>query len=549
MQIKNIKWRPLAYIAVFFAIAWGGLSTTLTDDFEMAKNLEIYSNVYKELNTYYADEVDPEKLMTSGMDAMLRSLDPYTVYIPADEVAEFRSSLAGHYGGVGASIIRRSDYVEILEIYKGGAAAKAGLRAGDLVVGADGQPMKGRTTQEVSSVMRGIPGTEVSIEVQRKESKETIKKILTRQEIQVPCVPYAGIVDGNIAYIVLTSFSENAGEYVAEALKTLNRGTKIEGIILDLRGNSGGLLTEAVSVANVFIPQGEVIVQIKGKDKAKHQTFRTQNIPVDIESPLVVLIDNTSASASEIVAGAIQDLDRGVILGERSFGKGLVQNTRDLSHGAKLKLTTARYYVPSGRCIQSSKYKDGVPVPIADSLRTAFETQGGRTVYDGGGIAPDIPTVWMNFKSIQNSLKQQLLFFDFATQYRTKHENIPAAEVFALKDQDFEDFILFLKDKDYSFSTNTEQALASFEKIVRKETYEEAIEEDLLQLKELISSNKEAILRANKERILQLLQQEVVTRYYYEEGMLENNSSMDKDIQKSAALIKSGIDYQKILQN
>ena len=545
-RTKKVWKRRLGYALGFFGLAWVGVATTMTDDFEIAKNLEIYSNLYRELNTYYVGDIDSKKLMESGMKAMLSSLDPYTTYIPAEEVARFKSFLSGNYGGVGAFVTRRSDYVEIVEVHRGGAAAESGLRAGDLVLAADGQSMKGKSIQELVTIMRGIPGTEVNVEVER--AGKRIQSVLTRKEIQVPSVPYKALLDSDIAYIVLSSFSEKSAQELANALSDFKRETKITGVILDLRGNLGGLLSQAIEVANVFLNKGEMIVQVKGKNKAENQALYTTNIPVDAEVPLVVLIDSHSASASEIVAGAIQDLDRGVILGSRSFGKGLVQSTRDLSHGAKLKLTVARYYVPSGRCIQSSKYQDGKPVQLVDSLQVAFKTKAGRTVYGGGGILPDVESEWLSFKAVENSLTEQFLLFDFATQYHLQHDTIDAPEVFQLKDEDFEDFIAFIKNKEYNFSTDTESALKFLSSTAKKEAYAVAIKDEMAELDRLMDDHKERLLRRYKERILQLLQKEITQRYYFREGGINNNMRMDKDIQKARELIRNRTDYQKILQ-
>ncbi|BDS12571.1 S41 family peptidase [Aureispira anguillae] len=523
-----------------------GISTEL-NDFEIAKNLEIFSNIYRELNTFYVDEVDPEYLMETGVNAMLNSLDPYTTYIPADEVAQFRSTITGKYGGVGASIIRGEDHVIISLPYEGGPAQRAGLQVGDKMLEIDGQNVIGASMQEVSNKMRGQANSSVTIKIARTGSSEPLAFTLKREEIKVNNTPYYGMLEGDLAYIVLNSFSENAGKNVAKALTELKESNTVKGVVLDLRGNTGGLLTEAVNVANVFLDKGSMVVQIKGRDKEGQQVFRTLNNPVDNEIPVCVLIDKRSASASEIVAGAIQDLDRGVIVGQRSYGKGLVQNTRNLSFGAKIKLTTARYYIPSGRCIQALHYKNGKPKQIVDSVRTPYETMGGRLVYDGGGINPDVVVDNLSFLKIMKSFQKNLYLFDFATAYQLKHKTIAKPSEFRLTDQDFEDFLTFLNQKGYTYQTEAEKLLVALEKSAKKETYSEALNNELEDIKEVLSSSRQGELVKQKDRILNTLQRLIVARYYFERGALETASDLDAELQQARQLLTNSATYEKIL--
>jgi carboxyl-terminal processing protease len=532
---------------LLLALVAGGLIGISTEynDFEIAKNLELFSNIFRELNTHYVDEVDPEKLMETGVKAMLKSLDPYTTYIPADEVAQFNSTITGRYGGLGVSVIQGPKHIIISLPYEGGPGQRAGLQVGDKLVSIDGFNVVGATMQVMSERMRGRPGTSVNIEVLRDGQLKTITVI--REEISINNVPYYGMLEGDIAYIILQSFSENAGKNVAAALESLEKEHDVKGIVLDLRGNTGGLLTEAVNVANVFLEKNETVVQIKGRKKSAQQIFRTLNNPVDTEAPLAVLIDRSSASASEIVAGALQDLDRGVVVGQRSYGKGLVQNTRDLSFGAKLKMTTARYYIPSGRCIQALEYKDGKPSQIPDSVRTAYTTTGGRKVYGGGGIQPDIAVDNSGFLKIMNTFKQKLYLFDFAAEYQKTHPKIAKASQFQLTEEDFEAFLAFLEEKGYQYKTETEVLLDQLEATATKDAYKETIEEELGTIKKVLLRSRQAEVRQQKARLLHLLQRYIATRYYYERGSIETGIRTDAEINQAREVLIKGKVYEEIL--
>lgn len=546
MQMQQvIKKYTLILTVVTLGIA--GISTELNDDFEIAKNLEIFSNVYKELNTYYVDELDPEKVMRTGLDAMLQSLDPYTTFISPEEVSQFQSSITGKYGGIGTTVVRYKEKIIITEPYENGPAQKAGVKAGDVVIAIDGQPIEGAEIKEVSLKMRGVPDTEVKLTVQRPNQDKPITFNLVREQIEVSNLPYYGVLENNMGYIVLTTFSENAGKNVSSALMELKAKANLEGIILDLRGNTGGLLSEAVNVANVFLNKGQMVVQIKGRDKENDRGFRTLNTPVDTELPLVVLINNNSASASEIVAGCIQDLDRGVIIGERSYGKGLVQNTREIAFGAKVKLTTARYYIPSGRCIQATNYKNGKPVQIADSLRTAYKTQIGRTVYDGGGIRPDIDLSNEDLDKVLTSLNRQQLMFDYSVDYVQRHEKIASPETFKLGEKDFEDFEKFLEKRSFKNTNKTETAIQDLEKTSKEEKYYKVLSKDIKQIKVLLEANKKQDLKKYKGTLLHLLQKLIARNYYYKKGYAEAGLKTDKEITEAIKILEDTQKYKSIL--
>lgn len=532
---------------LILALVGGGLIGISTEwnDFEIAKNLELFSNIFRELNTHYVDEIDPEQLMERGVTAMLKSLDPYTTYIPADEVAQFTSTITGRYGGLGVSVIQGPKHIIISLPYEGGPGQKAGLEVGDKLVRIDGVNVVGASMRKISEHMRGRPGTTVEVTVNRDGMDQNMT--VTRAEININNVPYYGMLEGDIAYIVLQSFSENAGQNVANALTSLKKEKNIKGIVLDLRGNTGGLLTEAVNVANVFLEKNQTVVQIKGRQKSVQQIFRTLNTPIDTEAPLAVLIDRSSASASEIVAGALQDLDRGIIVGQRSYGKGLVQNTRDLSFGAKLKMTTARYYIPSGRCIQALEYKNGKPEQIPDSLRTAYTTTGGRKVYGGGGIQPDVDVDKAGFLKIMNTFKQKLYLFDYAAQYQKKHKSIGKASQFQLTEEDFEDFLTFLDQQEYEYKTETEVLLEKLEKKSKTDQYQAAIDKELGSIKQVLFNSRQVEIRQQKARLLNLLQRYIATRYYYERGSIEAGIRTDAEINQAREVLIKGNVYQEIL--
>ncbi|MCP4441345.1 MAG: S41 family peptidase [Aureispira sp.] len=542
---KSIK-KYLSIVAVV-GLAVTAISTELNDDFEIAKNLEIFSNVYKELNTYYVDELNPEKVMRTGMDAMLKSLDPYTTFISPEEVNQFQSSITGKYGGIGTTVLRFKGDIIITEPYKGGPAQKAGVRAGDVVLSIDGESIKGKNTKEVSLKMRGTPNTTVKLGVKRPGVEKPLKFELTREQIKVPNLPYYEVLDDDMGYIVLSTFSENAGKNVSSALMELKAKAKLKGVILDLRGNTGGLLSEAVNVANVFLNKGQMVVQIKGRDKANDRAFRTLNAPVDIEIPLVVLINKNSASASEIVAGCIQDLDRGVVIGQRSYGKGLVQNTRNIAFGAKVKLTTARYYIPSGRCIQATKYKNGSPLQIADSLREAYKTQIGRTVYDGGGISPDIKLSHGDLSKVLSNLNREHLLFDYSVDYMQRHKTIEDIEKFELKDEDFEDFLAFLKKRSFTQISKTEKAIQKLEKTSKEEKYFSIISKDIKALQAAIEVDKKQDMKKHKTALLHILQKLIARNYYYKKGYIQSGIHSDLEIKKALETLNDVKGYESLL--
>ncbi|HAP30396.1 MAG TPA: peptidase S41, partial [Flavobacteriales bacterium] len=426
------------------------LSLGFVDNFfEISKNLDIFSSLYKELNIYYVDETDAGELMKTGIDAMLESLDPYTTYIPESEKEDFEFMTTGQYGGIGAVITKNGDWVYVSEPYEGFPADKAGLIAGDKFVEIAGESAKRKSTEDVSKVLKGEPNTAVKVLIEREGLAKPFEVEIIREEIKLNSVPYYGLISDSIGYIKTRSFTRKISKEVIDAYKDMNTNNDLKGLVLDLRGNPGGLLNEAISMANIFIDRGKEIVFTKGKIKDWDKSYKARNEAIDTEIPLVVLINRSSASASEIVSGALQDFDRGVVIGQRSFGKGLVQQTRKLSYNAQLKVTTAKYYIPSGRCIQALDYsnrdEDGSVGKVPDSLRTEFKTLvNERSVFDGGGITPDITIEPEKFSNILRSLVSKRHIFNFANQYRRNNESIDDAKSFVISDDVYSQFKQYL---------------------------------------------------------------------------------------------------------
>ena len=521
-----------------------------SDYFEIAKNLEIFTDLYKELNTYYVDETDPGKLIKSAMDEMLQTLDPYTNYIPESEIEDFQFMTTGQYGGIGAMITKRDEYVYISEPYEGFPAQKSGLMAGDKILEVNKISVKGKSTEEVSKLLKGQPNTNVSILLERKYLNDPFEVSFKREKVTVGSVPYFGILENNIGYVKLRSFTRNCSNDLKNAILKLKE-QNVTSLILDLRGNPGGLLNESVKIANFFVNQGEDIVSTKGKIKSWEKVYKATSKPIDTEIPLVVLIDQSSASASEIVSGSLQDLDRAVIVGKRSFGKGLVQQTRKLSYNSQLKLTVAKYYIPSGRCIQALDYsnrnEDGSVGKIADSLSTEFRTKNNRKVYDGGGITPDLVTESETSSKILLSLFRERLFFDYATEFRLKNDNILSAKDFKITDEKFSDFKTFLSDKDYEYETDTEKAYKKLKKVAKDENYFESMRNDFDLLVAKIDDAKNDDLEKNKDFIKEILANEIVSRYYYQKGRIQSSLNYDKDILQAISILSDSTKYKQIL--
>lgn len=539
-------------IATIALSALGSLSFVDTY-FEISKNLEIFATLFKELNIYYVDETNPGDLMKTGIDAMLQKLDPYTNYITESEIEDYRFMTTGQYGGIGAVIRQRDDYVMIMEPYENFPAQKAGLIPGDLILEVNDKPAKGKTSNEMSKTLKGQAGTPIKLLIRREGETKPIEKTLIREEVKVNDVPYSGMIGDKLGYIKLISFTETATKEVKEAFEKLREKNQLDGIVLDLRGNGGGLLREAVNIVNLFVDKGQEVVNTKGRVSEWDRSHKTLNSPLDTKIPLVILLDRNSASASEIVAGAIQDLDRGVVIGRKSYGKGLVQQTRNLSYNSKLKVTVAKYYIPSGRCIQRIDYshrnKDGKAEVIPDSLVKAFKTKGGRVIYDGAGIMPDIWVKEPKLSNISYSLGNKLLLFDYANGYRRKHSSIAAARDFQIEDSDYSDFASFIKGKDYSYTTQSEKMLKDMEEVAKKEKYFGDIQQEYDALKKKMEYNKKEDLVKFRDEVKQLLEMEIASRFYYQKGRIENYLTHDPDVKKAIEILGDNKNYFSILAN
>jgi carboxyl-terminal processing protease len=544
MTQKYFK-QPLlpAVVLVFFFITAFELNY-----FEVSKNLDIFAQAYREVNLSYVDDVPPGALMEAAIEGMLGSLDPYTNFIPENRVEDFRIQTTGQYGGIGATIRKIGEYTVIVQPYKGFAADKAGLRAGDLLLEVDGKSLKGLDTEEVTNLLKGSPGSAIKLQFRRSGETRTVD--LVREEVQLKSVPYYGYLENGYGYITLTSFTDKSTKEVKEALLALKDSGDLKGLVLDLRSNPGGLLHEAVNIVNLFVDKGIEAVSMRGKSKEVDRVYRTLNEPVDTELPLVVLINQNSASASEIVSGTLQDLDRAVVIGQRSFGKGLVQQPRKLSYGAQIKITIAKYYTAAGRCIQAINYTEregeGARSRVPDSLRTAFQTKNGRPVFDGGGIDPDIVMERAEFSNILVSLVGKSHLFDFANAYAAKHREIAPAGSFTLSEAEFHEFVRFLDGKDYEYETRTERAIRALKETASQEQYEE-LEADIQHMKALLKKSKEADLMRHRAEITRFLEEEIVARYYYQEGRIAQSIQQDAEVKEALQILKDGTRRTEIL--
>jgi carboxyl-terminal processing protease len=519
--------------------------------FEIMKNLDIYSSLIKELNLDYVDEINPGELTQTGIDAMLKSLDPYTNFIPESQVEDYKFITTGQYGGIGSLIHQQGDYIVISEPYEGSPAVKAGLKAGDKILEVNGKQAKGKSYDDVSAILKGQAGTTVTVLIARDGDPKPFEKTITRENIKIDNIPYYGIVDKNVGYIKLSGFTQNAAREFKQAFLKLKEGNTLAGIIIDLRGNGGGLLNEAVDIANLYVERGQEIVSTKGKKAEKNRTHLTMNPPVDLNIPVVLLVDRSSASASEILAGSLQDLDRGVVIGQRTFGKGLVQNVVPLTYNAQMKITVAKYYIPSGRCIQSIDYEhkktDGSFGKIPDSLIRAFKTKNGRTVYDGGGIHPDIVLSPRKFSNIASSLFGKYLIFDYATRFARVNPSIPPADSFYITDSIYSSFLDFIKGKDYSYKTRSERALEDLKEVALKESYFDAIKEEYEQLKVHMEKDKQEDLQKYSDQVKDLIRLEIITRYYYQKGKVIAALKNDPELKEAIETITDNGKYLDIL--
>lgn len=526
--------------------------------FEISKNLEITSNIYKELNEYYVDPIEPGRMLKNSLDAMLKGLDPYTVYISESEIEDHQLLSAGEYGGIGASIFKSQGGHFVFDApIQNGPADKAGIRSGDILVAIDGKPIDKLSIEQIGLLFRGAPKTSLDIGIRHPVTQKVSSKRIIRESVDIPTINYAALIGRNkdIAYVHLGQFTPNCSaelRYKLDSLKAANQN-KLSGVVLDLRDNPGGLLDEAVKICNLFVDKGQTIVTTKGNSDEWDKSFATTGPAWDLQVPLTVLINSASASASEIVAGTIQDLDRGIVIGQRSYGKGLVQVIKNIGYNSRLKITTAKYYTPSGRCIQSTDYShknpDGSVNSIADSLKVLFKTRKGRSVYDGGGIEPDLNIVAGKNTTLISSLQSGKVLFDYATLYYHKHTSIAPAKEYYFSASDFEDFKKWLQSQPAAYQTESEKKIEELKQFLKQEQYGNAVQSAVSQLEQQLKQYKLTEVENHKKEIISLLNSEIVSRYYYQRGTIENKLSKDDEaIKQALEVLYDTRMYSSILQ-
>ncbi|MCF8365457.1 MAG: S41 family peptidase [Bacteroidales bacterium] len=558
MNHKSPPFRQIAgLISVFLMLVYFSTVTfaqerNKNNDFEISKNLDIFSELYKQLDINYVDEISPGELVKTGIDAMLESLDPFTNYIPESQIEDYKMLTTGQYGGIGALIHKEDDYVIISEPYEGFPAHKAGLVPGDKILEVDGKSAKDKNTDEVSAILKGEPGTSLTLLIERAGTEKPFEVELKRENIKIDNIPYYGMLNEHIGYIKLSGFTQNAGKEVRNAFLELKEKNNMQGLVLDLRGNGGGLLNEAVNIVNIFTDKGELVVSTKGKDISRNISYYTTNQPDDTEIPLIVLVDPGSASASEIVSGALQDIDRAVILGQRTYGKGLVQNVLPLSYNSKVKVTVAKYYIPSGRCIQAIDYShkddEGVAHKVPDSLISEFNTKNGRIVFDGGGIEPDIALEPETMSPISMELLTDFIIFDYANKFAREHDSIAPPITFEIDDEIYNDFIIFVNGiQDFTYTTNSEKSLQKLKKVAEKEEYLDDINAEIEALEAKLMHNKEDDLQTQRDEISEMLKLEISSRFYFQKGRIISNLKSDPEVKKAIEIINDKKNYSGIL--
>ncbi len=545
MKGKSIYILSLVILCLGF-----GISAKLVNNdkyFEIIKNIEIYSNVYKELNKNYVEDIDPSVLMRTGIDAMVGSLDPFTNYISETQVVRYQLNTQGRYEGIGILVGNINGEVTITEVTEGGPAQIAGIKAADKILAINGSSVIGKSDDEVNQIMRGAPGTDIQIRVERPGEDKPLDMNVSRDQVNIPNVPVAELLDGDIAYVSLTTFTQQAAANIEKALRKLQKelGSDLQGVVLDLRNNGGGLLREAIAVSNLFVDKGNLIVTTKGKVRERDKSYSTMKNGYNIEVPVTVLINKSSASASEIVSGVIQDYDRGVLIGQRSYGKGLVQNTQEVGYNSRVKLTTSKYYIPSGRCIQSVEYENGEPVDIEEAKRSKFKTINGRTVLDGGGVKPDVVIKKPAKSEFVQALMKDHMIFKYVTNYVLEHTSIDSAATYRFADYD--KFVAFCKSKNYSFISKSEKAVEKLQKELNGISLEEKSSTAIESVKNLIAEDKADDYAEHKDVLIDLIEEEIIGRYYYQRGKILNNLNSDPEVQEAISILRDTDRYDAIL--
>ena len=555
--MKNIKLLLIALLMPIFLIG-----QEKQNNFEISKSIDIYNSLLRELNLNYVDEINPAELNEAAIDAMLQGLDPYTVFIPESEIETYKLMTTGEYGGIGAIIQYDGEYTRISDPYEGWPAQKAGLQAGDAIISINGVDTYKKPTDQVSELLKGQPGTEVTIKIKRYGSDKPIEKTLKREKVKIDNIPYATVFDNGIGYVSFNSFTKNAANELKQHLLDMKKSHELKGFIIDLRGNGGGLMNEAVDIVNLFIPKGKPVVSTKGKSQNAGSVYSTTNQPIDEQIPLAILVDNGSASASEILSGAIQDYDRGVVIGQRTFGKGLVQNILPLSYNTQMKVTIAKYYIPSGRCIQEIDYSKKrkqktennsltshlTPLNSQDTLGKPFTTAAGRTVYEGHGIMPDVKVEPRKYATVTAYLYAKNYIFDYATKFAFEHKSIAPAKEFKIDDAIYNDFINFVKEKKFTYTTESEKKLKELKKMAKEEGYLESIQPQLERLEKQLQDDKENDLIKNRADIEDLLRLEIVGRYYYQVGRIVASLENDEELEEAFKVLLDKNRYESILK-
>ena len=548
--MKKSKIYFLAGFLSLFLLSFVELEDT-SDRFEVGKNLDIFTEVYKQVNSLYVDGTQPGELMKVGIDAMLESLDPYTVYYPESDIENYKLMTTGQYGGIGARIRKIDDFVVVGEPYVGFPAFKAGLRGGDVILKVDGKDVKGKSTSDLSKILKGNPGTSITVTIQRPGTEASFEVSFKREKVQIKSVPYQGMITENIGYIKMKSFTRNVSKEVKTAFLELKKNPNFQSLVFDLRGNPGGLLHEAINTVGLFTKKGVKVVETRGKIEEWTKIYKTLNAPLDKEIPIVIMVDGGSASASEIVSGALQDFDRAVILGSNTYGKGLVQTTRNLKYNTSIKVTTAKYYIPSGRCIQAIDYahkdEDGNPKKIPDSLLTEFKTQNGRLVLDGAGIKPDVEKNREKYGAITRALLSKNHVFNFATQYVLKHDSISNAKNFRLTDDEYQSFITYLLDNEYDYQTSIGKGLKALKKRAEKDSILVDIASEIKLIEEKIILKKKSDLKKFKSQIKGFLEIEIASRYFFQIGKIENSLGNDFFVDEAVEILTNKERYTSIL--
>ncbi len=551
MSFQKVTKKLKSILVIIPLILFSFVMSSYVDSyFEISKNLDIFITLFKELNLYYVDDTEPGDLVEKGIDGMLKSLDPYTTFIPESDIEDYRFMTTGQYGGIGALIRKKDSLVVVAEPYEGFPADKAGLIAGDIILEVNGKSTEGKSTSDISEVLKGQPETEVKIKVQRFGVEKPMDVTILREEIKIESVPYSGMLNDEVGYVNLSSFTDNCSQDVRKAIEELKE-KGMQKLVLDLRGNPGGLLKEAVGLSNLFVAKGESIVSTKGKVKEWNKDYKATQQPLDKDMPLAVLINSGSASASEIVSGVIQDLDRGVVIGQRSYGKGLVQTTRPLTYNSQLKVTTAKYYIPSGRCIQALDYsnrrEDGSVGKVPDSLITQFSTKAGRPVFDGGGIRPDVETETRVLSEVAFNLGMKMLYFDFATEFYHKNKEIAAVHDFRISDETYTEFKAWLENKEFDYTTDSERMMEELKKVAEEEKYFQRIETEYTALLDQVKHNKVHDLEEFKDEVKDLLRGEIISRYYHQSGRIEAMLEEDVEVKKALEILADASEYNRIL--